>query len=83
MGAVGLILLVVLWILVIFRQFAPATIGSLLVVLVWGVRLLAFQACDPRRPYSEFDDIDHVQTAFVTMGAGFTFFIAFVVLMAE
>lgn len=82
MSAIGLVLLMVLWILVVLRQFAAATIGSLLVMLVWGTRILVHQGRDPRR-FDEFEDTDYVQTVFITMGAGFVLLIAFVPLFSE
>jgi hypothetical protein len=82
MSAVGLILLMVLWILVALRQFAAATIGSVLIMVVWGVRILVHQARGPS-PYDDYGDTDHVQTVFITMGAGFVFLIAFLIVVSE
>ncbi len=81
MNAVGLIVLMVLWVLVV-RQFGPATLGSLLVMLIWGFRILAHQGRDPRLPFDDFAEADYTQTVLITMGAGFVFLIAVVPLLS-
>jgi hypothetical protein len=83
MNTVGLILLMAIWILIVLYQFAAAVIGSMVVLLVWGIRILVHPGHNPFRGSDDFTVADYDQTVFITMGAGFTFVIAAAILLGE
>jgi hypothetical protein len=83
MNAVGLIFLMTIWILHVPHQFIPAVIGSMLVLLVWGIRIVVHPGHNPFRESDDFTLADYHQTVFITMGAGLTFVIAAAIVLAE
>jgi hypothetical protein len=83
MNAVGLIFLMTIWILIVLRQFIPAVFGSVLVLLVWGIRIVLHPGYNPFRESDDFTLADYDQTVLITMGAGFTFVIAAAIVLAE
>jgi hypothetical protein len=85
-GALGLIVIMVVWMLIVLRQFIAALALSVLLLMFFGGRLavdwLRYEF-GPRRPFDDFEDKVRVQTVFILLITGALFLIAGGVVMAE
>jgi hypothetical protein len=85
-GAVGLMLIMILWILLTFRQFVVTAVLSFLVLVVFGGIIAvdaAREAVGPMRPTSEYQEGVRIHNAFIAMFAGIILFISMMVVIGE
>ena len=82
MNAVGLILLMALWILLVLGQFVTVIIGGILVMLAWRVRLFAHRRGHPRLSGGQFGAVDETQTRMIAGAATFVLIMALALLIA-